>query len=69
MYASIRRAALRIPPLSCWISNELPLSGNRTLSDGQFDWGGRLLKSIGGAQSYPQDGWKSSLRVQRQKGD
>ena len=26
---------------------------------GQFDWGGRLLKSNGGVQSLPQYGWKS----------
>ena len=26
---------------------------------GQFDWGGRLLKSNGGAQRFPQNGWKS----------
>ena len=30
-----------------------------TVSGGQFDWGGRLLKSNGGAQRYPQIGWKS----------
>ena len=30
-----------------------------TVSDGQFDWGGRLLKSNGGAQRFPQIGWKS----------
>ena len=29
-----------------------------TLSGGQFDWGGRLRKSNGGAQRYPQNGWK-----------
>ena len=34
-------------------------TGNGTLSGGQFDWGGRLLKSNGGAQRFPQDGWKS----------
>ena len=28
------------------------------MSGGQFDWGGRLLKSNGGAQRYPQNGWK-----------
>ncbi len=28
---------------------------------GEFDWGGRLRKSIGGAQSFPQDGWKPSI--------
>ena len=27
---------------------------------GQFDWGGRLLKRNGGAQRYPQAGWKSA---------
>ena len=30
-----------------------------TLLGGQFDWGGRLLKSNGGAQRFPQRGWKS----------
>ena len=38
----------------------MPLSGQRTVSDGQFDWGGRLLKCNGGVQRFPQDGWKSS---------
>ena len=31
----------------------------RTVSAGQFDWGGRLPKGNGGAQRYPQIGWKS----------
>ena len=36
------------------------VSGSRrTVSGGQFDWGGRLLKSNGGAQRFPQNGWKS----------
>ena len=30
-----------------------------TLLGGQFDWGGRLLKSNGGAQRFPQNGRKS----------
>ena len=34
-------------------------SGVRTVSGGQFDWGGRLLKGNGGAQRFPQNGWKS----------
>ena len=34
-------------------------SGLGTLSGGQFDWGGRLLKSNGGAQRFPQRGRKS----------
>ena len=29
-----------------------------TVSGRQFDWGGRLPKSNGGAQRYPQNGWK-----------
>ena len=33
--------------------------GFGTVSGGQFDWGGRLLKSNGGAQRFPQNGWKS----------
>ena len=37
------------------------------MSGGQFDWGGRLQKSNGGAQRFPQLGQKSSERVQRQK--
>lgn len=34
-------------------------AGDGTLLGGQFDWGGRLLKSNGGAQRFPQNGWKS----------
>ena len=33
-------------------------TGEWTVSGGQFDWGGRLRKSNGGAQRYPQNGWK-----------
>ena len=32
----------------------------RTVSGGQFDWGGRLLKGNGGAQRFAQAGWKSA---------
>ena len=31
------------------------------MAGGQFDWGGRLLKSNGGAQRFPQGGWKSPV--------
>jgi hypothetical protein len=31
-------------------------AGRGTVSGGQFDWGGRLLKSSGGAQRFPQRG-------------
>ena len=36
-------------------------TNRRTLSGGQFDWGGRLLKGNGGAQRFPQGGWKSPV--------
>ena len=38
----------------------LGIENRETVSGGQFDWGGRLPKSNGGAQRYPQLGWKSS---------
>ena len=31
------------------------------MSGGQFDWGGRLLKSNGGVQRFPQVGRKSTV--------
>ena len=34
-------------------------TGSGTLSAGQFDWGGRLRKSNGGVQRFPQHGRKS----------
>ena len=32
-----------------------------TVAGGQFDWGGRLLKSNGGAQRFPQAEWKPAI--------
>ena len=54
-------ADVGIPPLQYWISNHPPLPGGGTMSGGEFDWGGRLRKGIGGAQRFPQDGRKPSL--------
>ena len=34
-------------------------SGHGTVADGQFDWGGFLPKSNGGAQRFPQHGQQS----------
>jgi hypothetical protein len=34
-------------------------SAGGTVSGGQFDWGGRLPKSNGGARRSPQGEWKS----------
>ena len=36
-------------------------SGHRTVLGGQFDWGGLLPKSNGGAQRFPQCGWQSHV--------
>ena len=48
--ASLRGANLEIPPFAILISNRGPLSGSGTLHGGEFDWGGRLLNSNGGAR-------------------
>ena len=40
-------------------------SGRGTLLGGQFDWGGRLLKGIGGAQRFVQHGRKSCSECKR----
>ena len=37
-----------------------PAAGGGTAAGGQFDWGGRLPKGNGGAQRFPQAGWKSA---------
>ena len=56
--ASLHGAAVGIPPLRYWISNLPPLAGGGTMSGGEFDWGGRLRKGIGGAQRFTQTGRK-----------
>ena len=51
-----------------WIAGFLTCgreSGRGTLLGGQFDWGGRLLKCSGGAQSLAQHGWKSCNECKR----
>ena len=57
--ASISGATLGIPLLLCRCSNQALLASAGTVSDGQFDWGGRLLNSNGVAPRSPQCGWKS----------
>ena len=42
-------------------SNPRHLAWRETVSGRQFDWGGRLLKSNGGAQRFTQNGWKSFI--------
>ena len=58
MHASVYRVILGIPPFIYWSSN-YSITILRTLSGGQFDWGGRLRKSNRGAQRFPQRGRKS----------
>ena len=36
-------------------------SGQGTVSEGQFDWGGFLLNCNGGARRYTQHGWQSCV--------
>ena len=36
-------------------------AGRGTVSGGQFDWGGLLLKGNGGVQRHPQCGWQSHV--------
>ncbi|GAB5856874.1 hypothetical protein JMUB7552_27190 [Staphylococcus aureus] len=37
------------------------LVGSEMCIRDRFDWGGRLLKGNGGAQRFPQNGWKSFI--------
>ena len=57
--ASSGGANVEIPLLFGFGSNLRTSWG--TVPDGQFDWGGRLLKCNGGAQRSPQGGWKSPV--------
>src|SRR5699024_12717476 len=59
--ASLRGGTGGILPLLYEHSNPGPGSGSETVSDRQFDWGGRLPKSNEGAQRFPQIGWKSFI--------
>ena len=58
MHASVRGVDVGIPLLCDRGSNLVSRTGTGRVSGGQFDWGGRLLKSNGGAQRYAQIGWK-----------
>ena len=58
MHASVRGVDVGIPLLCDRGSNLVSKTGTGRVSGGQFDWGGRLPKSNGGAQRFPQNGWK-----------
>ena len=52
---------LKYHPEPVWNLTASSESWSRTVSVGQFDWGGLLQKSNGGAQWYPQPGWQSGI--------
>ena len=52
---------MKYHPASCDALTERDTTLARTVAGGQFDWGGRLLKRNGGAQRFPQHGWKSCV--------
>ena len=58
MAVRLRGVVGEIPPLMDGISNPCLEAGMGTTVGRRFDWGGRLLKSNGGAQRFPQHGWK-----------
>ena len=55
----IMEASLKYHPCFLEILTYIRISGLRTVSGGQFDWGGRLPKSNGGARWWAQTGRKS----------
>ena len=55
-------SSLRYHSVTIWILTSIPpITGRGTVSGRQFDWGGRLLKSNGGVQRFPQVGRKSTV--------
>ena len=54
-------ATLKYHPWFLATLTAVRLSGRGTMSGGQFDWGGRLPKSNGGARRYPQAEWKPAV--------
>jgi hypothetical protein len=51
--------SLKYHPWDLWPLTALPEPGAGTLHGGEFDWGGRLPKSNGGARWLAQSGRKS----------
>ena len=65
MRSGVQGVILEIPPFVNWNPNLRSLSGRGTMSGGQFDWGGRLLNSNGGARRFPQAVWKPAVECKR----
>ena len=64
---ALEEPTLRYQPEHALILTLSRESGLRTVSVGQFDWGGLLLKSNGGAQWYPQPGRQSGNERKRRR--
>ena len=57
-----KESSLRYHSVKIWILTlSLQITRQGTVSGRQFDWGGRLLKSNGGVQRFPQVGRKSTI--------
>ena len=54
--AGILELSVRYHSYNVRFLNFAPLSGQRTVSGGQFDWGGRLPNGNGGVQRFPLNG-------------
>ena len=59
MLSGIVEPTLKYHPWAIDILTSTRESGRGTVLGGQFDWGGLLQKSNGGAQRYTQRGWQS----------
>ena len=58
----LMESSLRYHSVKIWILTlNLRITRQGTVSGRQFDWGGRLLKSNGGVQRFPQVGRKSTV--------
>ncbi len=58
----LMESSLRYHSVKIWIlTSSLRITRRGTVSGRQFDWGGRLLKSNGGVQRFPQVGRKSTV--------
>jgi hypothetical protein len=55
----IMEAPVKYHPRDVETLTESPEAATRTRAGGQFDWGGRLPKSNGGARRFPQRGRQS----------
>jgi hypothetical protein len=54
-------ATVKYHPFGTVILTEGRETGLGTVAGGQFDWGGRLPKSNGGVQRFPQGEYKSPI--------